>query len=116
MGPIWNTKGRNELMDLSEIVTACQNKSTGETRRGDALVCARCIASTMSATLRRPPALSAKLLANVEAHRLLGWTGELSREHFFTRPTERHDFSVIFIKAAQPGRDRSSYLYDAPHT
>lgn len=27
MGPIWNTKGRNRLMDLSEIVTECQNKS-----------------------------------------------------------------------------------------
>jgi len=30
MGPIWNTKDRNRLMDLSEIVTVHQNKSMGK--------------------------------------------------------------------------------------
>jgi hypothetical protein len=37
MGPIWDTKGRNRLMDLSEIVTECQNKSMG--KAGDSVCC-----------------------------------------------------------------------------
>lgn len=93
MGPIWNTKGRNRLMDLSEIVTACQNKSMGENagseRRGVCRCGGFCAAScrltelsdafslffVLSQLLRHSLSLTAKLLANAEARRSIGYRG-----------------------------------------
>lgn len=96
MGPIWNTKGRNRLMDLSEIVTACQNKSMGENAGvRDAVFAAVagfalhrvaspscrtrlvCFSFSLSCSviLSLSLSLTAKLLANAEARRSIGYRG-----------------------------------------